>query len=50
MSEFDFVNWLQSSKQYNMLEYIDNYLTKEIALKIVESGNFKVLAEFLDYE
>ncbi|HHK7413801.1 TPA: chromosome segregation protein SMC, partial [Streptococcus pneumoniae] len=50
MSKLDFVNWLQSSKQYNMLEYISNHLTKEIALKIVESGYFKVLAEFLDYE
>lgn len=50
MSELDFVNWLQSSKQYNMLEYINNNLTQEIALKIVESGYFKVLAEFLDYE
>ena len=50
MSEFDFVNWLQSSKQYNMLEYIDNYLTNEIAHKIVKSDYFKVLSEFLDYE
>lgn len=50
MSKLDFVNWLQSSKQYNMLEYISNHLTKEIALRIVESGYFKVLAEFLDYE
>ena len=50
MSKLDFVNWLQSSKQYNMLEYISNYLTKEIALRIVESKYFKVLAEFLDNE
>ena len=50
MSKLDFVNWLQSSKQYNMLEYISNHLTKDIALRIVESGYFKVLAEFLDYE
>ena len=50
MSEFDFVNWLQSSKQYNMLEYIDNYLSLDIAHKIVKSDYFKVLSEFLDYE
>ena len=50
MSEFDFVNWLQSSKQYNMLEYIDNYLSPDIAHKIVKSDYFKVLSEFLDYE
>lgn len=50
MNVSDFVNWLQSSKQYNMLEYIDRDLTQEIAHKIVKSEYFKVLAEFLDYE
>lgn len=50
MNVSDFVNWLQSSKQYNMLEYIDRDLTQEIAHKIVKSEHFKVLAEFLDYE
>ncbi|MDG3145728.1 AAA family ATPase [Streptococcus suis] len=50
MNESDFVNWLQSSKQYNMLEYIDRDLTQKIAHKIVKSEHFKVLAEFLDYE
>lgn len=50
MNVSDFVNWLQSSKQYNMLEYIDRDLTQEIAHKIMKSEYFKVLAEFLDYE
>lgn len=50
MNVSDFVNWLQSSKQYNMLEYIEGDLTPEIAHKIVKSEYFKVLAEFLDYE
>lgn len=50
MNVSDFVNWLQSSKQYNMLEYIDRDLTQEIAHKIMKSDYFKVLAEFLDYE
>ncbi|WP_449462598.1 ATP-dependent nuclease [Streptococcus suis] len=50
MTASDFVNWLQSSKQYNMLEYVDRDLTPAIADKIVRSNHFKVLAEFLDYE
>ena len=50
MNISDFVNWLQSSKQYNMLEYIDRDLIQKIAHKIVKSEYFKVLAEFLDYE
>ncbi|HGA1461707.1 TPA: chromosome segregation protein SMC, partial [Streptococcus suis] len=37
MNVSDFVNWLQSSKQYNMLEYIEGDLTPEIAHKIVKS-------------
>lgn len=50
MNEEAFVNWLQNSKQYNMLEYINGCLTQSIACKIVTSENFKVLSEFLCYE
>ena len=49
-NEADFVHWLQSRKQYNMIDYINNVLDEEIANKIISSQYFKVLSEFIEYE
>ena len=40
------VKWLQSSKLYNMIEFIENTMNKDLAEKIKE--NTLVLKEFVD--
>ena len=40
------VKWLQSSKLYNMIEFIKNTMNKDLAEKIKE--NTPVLKEFVD--